>query len=88
MQWPKYGSREGPGLSSSQAVTAAGAPRRPGLRRVSWWKCLTAWLGRIAQLVEQLTLNQRVQGSSPCAPTNLFKGLAGSEFQSGQGAFR
>ena len=29
-------------------------------------------LGRIAQLVEQLTLNQRVQGSSPCAPTNKF----------------
>ena len=28
-------------------------------------------LGRIAQLVEQLTLNQRVQGSSPCAPTSL-----------------
>ena len=25
--------------------------------------------GCIAQLVEQLTLNQRVQGSSPCAPT-------------------
>ena len=33
-------------------------------------------LGRIAQLVEQLTLNQRVQGSSPCAPTNHPKGLA------------
>jgi hypothetical protein len=32
--------------------------------------------GRIAQLVEQLTLNQRVQGSSPCAPTNSFKDLA------------
>ena len=31
--------------------------------------------GRIAQLVEQLTLNQRVQGSSPCAPTNQNKGL-------------
>ena len=31
--------------------------------------------GRIAQLVEQLTLNQRVQGSSPCAPTNLIKRL-------------
>ena len=29
--------------------------------------------GRIAQLVEQLTLNQRVQGSSPCAPTNQNK---------------
>ena len=26
--------------------------------------------GRIAQLVEQLTLNQRVVGSSPTAPTN------------------
>ena len=29
--------------------------------------------GRIAQLVEQLTLNQRVQGSSPCAPTIPFR---------------
>src|SRR5215470_11315491 len=27
------------------------------------------WSGRIAQLVEQLTLNQRVLGSSPSAPT-------------------
>ena len=27
--------------------------------------------GRIAQLVEQLTLNQRVHGSSPCAPIHL-----------------
>ena len=37
-----------------------------------WWKCLTRRnprLGRIAQLVEQLTLNQRVPGSSPGAPT-------------------
>src|SRR5262245_49139035 len=31
--------------------------------------------GRIAQVVEQLTLNQRVQGSSPCAPTNKIKRL-------------
>ena len=30
---------------------------------------LSRWRGRIAQLVEQLTLNQRVQGSNPCAPT-------------------
>jgi hypothetical protein len=29
--------------------------------------------GCVAQLVEQLTLNQRVQGSNPCTPTNLFK---------------
>src|SRR6516164_7515629 len=33
-------------------------------------------LGRIAQLVEQLTLNQRVQGSSPCAPTRLVNYLS------------
>jgi hypothetical protein len=36
--------------------------------------------GRIAQLVEQLTLNQRVQGSSPCAPTNDFNVLSGGIF--------
>ena len=30
-------------------------------------------VGRIAQLVEQLTLNQRVPGSSPGAPTNKFR---------------
>jgi hypothetical protein len=35
--------------------------------------------GRIAQLVEQLTLNQRVQGSSPCAPTIDIKDLANNE---------
>ena len=32
--------------------------------------------GRIAQLAEQLTLNQRVPGSSPGAPTNEINGLA------------
>src|SRR4051812_44696108 len=32
--------------------------------------------GCVAQLVEQLTLNQRVQGSNPCTPTNVFNGLA------------
>src|SRR5262245_15899002 len=31
--------------------------------------------GRIAQLVEQLTLNQRVPGSSPGAPTKPFNDL-------------
>ncbi len=29
------------------------------------------WFGRIAQSVEQLTLNQRVVGSNPTAPTNI-----------------
>ena len=37
----------------------------------------TAACGRIAQLAEQLTLNQRVLGSSPSAPTNLFNELGG-----------
>ncbi len=32
--------------------------------------------GRIAQVVEQLTLNQRVGGSSPSAPTNDFNMLS------------
>jgi hypothetical protein len=32
--------------------------------------------GRIAQLVEQMTLNHRVPGSSPGAPTKPFKSLA------------
>ena len=37
-------------------------PRAPG-------EILPWHFGRIAQLVEQLTLNQRVRGSSPRAPT-------------------
>ena len=32
--------------------------------------------GRIAQLAEQLTLNQRVRGSSPRAPTIKYNDLA------------
>jgi hypothetical protein len=40
-------------------------------RRLSATKAAKAWSGRIAQLVEQLTLNQRVVGSSPTAPTNI-----------------
>ncbi len=32
--------------------------------------CYSGPRGRIAQLAEQLTLNQRVQGSNPCAPTS------------------
>ena len=34
---------------------------------------LIKYRGRIAQLAEQLTLNQRVVGSSPTAPTNIPK---------------
>ena len=36
--------------------------------------------GRIAQLVEQLTLNQRVAGSSPAAPTKEIKELSKISF--------
>jgi hypothetical protein len=41
---------------------------------VQHWK-RSRFDGRIAQLVEQLTLNQRVHGSSPCAPTIENKDL-------------
>src|SRR3954462_5028086 len=42
--------------------------------------------GCVAQLVEQLTLNQRVQGSNPCTPTNDFKDLA-KNWKAANGAF-
>ena len=32
----------------------------------------------VAQLVEQLTLNQRAQGSNPCEPTNQSKSYKGN----------
>src|SRR5579883_1020999 len=52
-----------------------GQPRPPtpigAANRRSRQPLLPQRLGRIAQLVEQLTLNQRVQGSSPCAPTKF-----------------
>ena len=34
--------------------------------------------GRVAQLAEHLTFNQRVRGSNPRAPTNYYKDLAGN----------
>ena len=54
-------------------VRGAREPVAPGAE--SWH---IAARGRIAQLAEQLTLNQRVLGSSPSAPTNLLKGLDGN----------
>ena len=53
---------------------AQGAFNSARLRR--WMR--SRFDGRIAQLVEQLTLNQRVHGSSPCAPTIKIKYLAGN----------
>ena len=47
------------------------------VRGTCYWTCsISDGDGCIAQLVEQLTLNQRAVGSSPTAPTILFKGLA------------
>jgi hypothetical protein len=69
----------------------AGYPQRPGkLPPVCWTsvgrfakrrpsaKAFRTGSGRIAQLVEQLTLNQRVPGSSPGAPTIAINDLATS----------
>ncbi len=36
--------------------------------------CFRFRFGDIAQLVEQMTFNHWVQGSSPCVPTKKFNG--------------
>ena len=46
----------------------------PRLNRVELM-CFTMSIGPLAQLVEQLTLNQRVLGSSPRRPTNKNRNL-------------
>src|SRR5271166_5807849 len=62
--WPPRGGYPPAILRGADGHKANSAPKH------NRWNCLThKRLGRIAQLVEQLTLNQRVQGSSPCAPT-------------------
>ena len=62
-----------PATIPDTAALAAPAAGPVAPRSESWQ--ISAACGRIAQLVEQLTLNQRVLGSSPSAPTNLFNGL-------------
>jgi hypothetical protein len=61
-----------PAKSPQACWTSRGrfAKRRPLAVAVSG-----SLFGRIAQLVEQLTLNQRVPGSSPGAPTTQSSGL-------------
>jgi hypothetical protein len=54
----------GPSLDSGNSLCYRTEPFRGGI------------FGRIAQLVEQLTLNQRVPGSSPGAPTKQNNDLA------------
>src|SRR5271166_6030288 len=68
--WPPRGGYPPAILRGADGHKANSAPKH------NRWNCLThKRLGRIAQLVEQLTLNQRVQGSSPCAPTNKINDL-------------
>ena len=49
---------------------------KAGITWIWWVVGLAEVFGRLAQLVEQLTLNQRVKGSSPLSPSN-FNDLAG-----------
>ena len=71
-----YRAAPGDGLGDDQRAISAGQPGGPLLDAgPSRALRLSEGDGRIAQLVEQLTLNQRVQGSSPCAPTIEIKDL-------------
>ena len=88
------GHARGFGARQALAVSSAGAGGRCRCRaeplasaglcnpghacyRPAW---LSGWAdGRIAQLVEQLTLNQRAVGSSPTAPTNEIKVLEANQ---------
>src|SRR5262245_36237053 len=87
---PTYGSRRVPTRRLSRFLGAVNrgraapdfVPAFPGQPRIALLQdpAQTGFprdghSGRIAQLVEQLTLNQRVLGSSPSAPTNLLKHL-------------
>ena len=69
-----------PGTSGvGQAETDGGfsPPTMLGIGRRPGWGVVGPGIGgRIAQLVEQLTLNQRAVGSSPTAPTKPFNRLA------------
>ena len=58
-------------------ISPAGHGKRGGVKGATAGALRWPPVGRIAQVVEQLTLNQRVVGSSPTAPTNLFNELQG-----------
>ena len=64
-----------PPVALHQIEGVAGAvtlTRLPGLPTV---RARRRMVERVAQLVEQLTFNQQVQGSSPCALTNKISWL-------------
>ena len=74
--------RRSPWIPAFAGMKSDGRPRSHRARRCCYRQGGIALLyarpsriGRIAQLVEQLTLNQRVAGSSPAAPTIIFNNL-------------
>ena len=56
-----------PAVAGSSPVVHPTSGRRVGESECSW----NRFIGPLAQLVEQLTLNQLVVGSIPTRPTNL-----------------
>ena len=64
-----------PALAPPQASRGLDKTALGAMKRAVVMPGFTPAGGRIAQLVEQLTLNQRVQGSNPCAPTNEINDL-------------
>ena len=65
----------GPARDCQARIQGGGLGDVPGLAGMALLHDPGLCAGRIAQLVEQLTLNQRVPGSSPGAPTNQIKRL-------------
>src|SRR5262249_31269564 len=63
-----------PSLDSGNSLCYRTPPAQPAGAKIS---------GRIAQSVEQLTLNQRVPGSSPGAPTNEQAAISIAYFSRG-----
>jgi hypothetical protein len=69
---PPDGGSGRPAVWHDRDATASGPLQAWGALAIGAGPVMAGY-GRIAQLVEQLTLNQRVQGSSPCAPTNQIR---------------
>src|SRR5262249_25886673 len=60
-------------LPGKFGVPVVSRPKNDG-ERMRWASICRSTMCALARF-EQLTLNQRVQGSSPCAPTNKFNYL-------------
>ncbi len=67
----------GRNASRGQSITANAYLDKSLLGRYTFTRCESGVLGLLAQLAEQLTLNQRVVGSSPTRPTRMNPALRG-----------